>query len=308
MPKMWGIERNSSYYRVVGHLCGIKGRGIKKCLGKDGKPILEEIVMKYIREHEEAEEREARRLSQTAPKKTRGNPDVVVEDHPFFSTNEPESEPPLTHKRTKGPLEIAFQNESRDTVDQDVERYICANGLAFNVVRSPYWKQMIKSVNEAPRGCKGPGNEKVRGTLLDKEVKRVEDALKPIRDSWVDTGVTIVSDEWKDAKNRPLINVITVSPKGAMFLKVVDCEGQVKDGQFIAEILISAIESVGPRNVVQVITDNARNCRAAGLLGEERYDHIFWTPCAVHSLNLMLQRIGTKIKWIRDVYVEAEDI
>ncbi|XP_059077784.1 uncharacterized protein LOC131876424 [Cryptomeria japonica] len=307
------IERNSSYYRVVGHLCGIKGRGIKKCPGKNGKPIPDETVMKYIREHEAAEEREARRLNQTASKKTKGmqgpsNPSIVVEDHPFFATNEPQSEPPLTRKRTKGPLETAFQNESRDNADQDIVRCIYANGLSFNVVRSPYWKQMIKSVNEAPRGYKGPSYEKVHGTLLEKEVKRVEDALKPIRDSWVETGVTIVSDGWKDAKNRPLINVIAVSPKGAMFLRAVDCEGQIKDGQFIAEILISAIESVGSRNVVQVIMDNAKNCRAAGLLVEQRYDHIFWTPCAVHSLNLMIRRIGQKIKWIRDVYAEAEDI
>lgn len=33
------IERNSSYYQVVGHLCGIPGRDIKKCLGKNGVPI-----------------------------------------------------------------------------------------------------------------------------------------------------------------------------------------------------------------------------------------------------------------------------
>ena len=99
-----------------------------------------------------------------------------------------------------------------------------------------------------------------------------------------------------------------MSPKGAMFLKAVDCEGQVKDGQFIANILIAAIEQVGARNVVQVVTDNAKNCRAAGLLVEERYSHIFLTPCAVHSLNLMLQKIGNKIEWIKQLYTEAEDI
>ena len=65
--------------------------------------------------------------------------------------------------------------------------------------------------------------------------------------------------------------------KGQCFLKSVDCEGQVKDGQFIANILIEAIEQVGPRNVVQVITDNTKNCRAAGLLIEERYQHNIWT-------------------------------
>lgn len=79
----------------------------------------------------------------------------------------------------------------------------------------------------------------------------------------------------------------------------MDFEGQVKDGQFIADILISAIETVEPHNIVQVIMDNAKNCRAVGLLVEERYHHIFWIPCSVQSLNLMLQKIGTKIEWIK---------
>ena len=99
-----------------------------------------------------------------------------------------------------------------------------------------------------------------------------------------------------------------MSPKGAMFLKAVDCEGQVKDAQFIANILIECINDIGPQNVVQVITDNAKNCRAAGLLVETQFPHIFWTPCAVHSLNLMLQKLGTKIAWIKQVYDDAQDI
>lgn len=65
---------------------------------------------------------------------------------------------------------------------------------------------------------------------------------------------------------------------------------------------------MGARNVVQVITDNVKNCRAVGFLVEERYSHIFWTPCAVHSLNLMLKKIGNKIDWVKQLYAEAEDI
>eukprot|EP01018_Ginkgo_biloba_P021331 Gb_34602 [translate_table: standard] len=56
----------------------------------------------------------------------------------------------------------------------------------------------------------------------------------------------------------PLINVIDVCPKGSMFLNAVDCNGELKDATFIANILIDAIESVGPSNVVQAITNNAR--------------------------------------------------
>ena len=63
-------------------------------------------------------------------------------------------------------------------------------------------------------------------------------------------GLTIVLNGWKDTRNRPLINVIGVSPSGVMFLKAVDCEGQVKDSKFIYRILIVAIKMVGSENVV----------------------------------------------------------
>lgn len=79
----------------------------------------------------------------------------------------------------------------------------------------------------------------------------------------------------------------------------MDCKRDVKDGAFIANILMIAIEEVGPFNVVQVIRVNTKNCRVIGLLVEEHYSHIFWTPCVLHILNLMLQKIGTKIDWIK---------
>ena len=105
-----------------------------------------------------------------------------------------------------------------------------------------------------------------------------------------------------------MINVIAQSPKWAMFLKAVDCEGEQKDVQFIADILIEAIEFVGAKNVVQVITDNATVCRAAGLIVEGKYKHIVWTPCAVHSLNLMLSKMEAQIGWIRLIFEEAKGI
>ena len=50
-----GVERNRSYYRVVGHLCGYTGRGVEKCPGKKGAPIPNKTVLKYIEEKEAAE-------------------------------------------------------------------------------------------------------------------------------------------------------------------------------------------------------------------------------------------------------------
>ena len=64
--------------------------------------------------------------------------------------------------------------------------------------------------------------------LLKKEEEFVEDILAPVCTSWSSSGVTIVSDGWTDTKHRPFINIIATSPKGAMFLKVEDCSGEVK--------------------------------------------------------------------------------
>ncbi|CAM8925350.1 unnamed protein product [Rhodiola kirilowii] len=78
---------------------------------------------------------------------------------------------------------------------------------------------------------------------------------------------------------------------GPMFIKAVNCDGEVKDKEFIANLLREVIDEVGHQNVVQVITDNANNCKGAGEIIEGIYPHIYWTPCVVHTLNLALKNI-----------------
>ncbi|KAK3183091.1 hypothetical protein Dsin_030377 [Dipteronia sinensis] len=92
-----------------------------------------------------------------------------------------------------------------------------------------------------------------------------------------------------------------------MFLKAINCEGKVKDKFFISNLLIKSIREIGPQNVVQGITDNAPVCKAAGLLVESIFPHIFWTPCVVHSLNLALKRIfspSTHLRFYSDQWLE----
>jgi hypothetical protein len=71
-----------------------------------------------------------------------------------------------------------------------------------------------------------------------------------------------------------LINIIATSPQ-IRFLKVKHYSREVKDAKFIVDILIKDIEQVGPAKVLQVMTDNALVCKAASLIVEKRYDHIF---------------------------------
>ena len=91
-----------------------------------------------------------------------------------------------------------------------------------------------------------------------------------------------------------------------MFLKVEYSLGDVKDAPFMVDVIMKAIEQIGTR--VQVITDNALVCKAIGLIIESRYDHIFWTPCIVHNLNLILEEIDNKVPWIKKLTGKAREI
>eukprot|EP00253_Pinus_taeda_P030301 PITA_30301 len=49
-------------------------------------------------------------------------------------------------------------------------------------------------------------------------------------------------------------------------------------------------------------------CRATSLTIESKYHHIFWTPCVVHSLNILLSKMGKQIEWIQVIFEEAKEI
>ncbi|XP_061372531.1 uncharacterized protein LOC133314992 [Gastrolobium bilobum] len=49
---------------------------------------------------------------------------------------------------------------------------------------------------------------------------------------------------------------------------------------------------IGEQNVVQVVTDNGSNYVLAGKFLQAKRCHLFWTLCAAHCLDLMLEDIG----------------
>ena len=87
--------------------------------------------------------------------------------------------------------------------------------------------------------------------------------------------MSIVSDGWSDAQRRPLLNFLAVTEDGPMFLRAINTEGISKTKDYISKKMLAVIDEVGAQNVVQVITDNASNCRAAGIIVEQKHPHIF---------------------------------
>ena len=85
-----------------------------------------------------------------------------------------------------------------------------------------------------------------------------------------------------------------------MILKSIDASAHVKDAHLIFTLFADVVEEVWVANVVQVIMDNPTNYVAAGRLLCAKDPTIFWTPCAAHCIDLMLEDIG-KLEWVQDV-------
>ncbi|XP_028089826.1 uncharacterized protein LOC114290141 [Camellia sinensis] len=193
---------------------------------------------------------------------------------------------------SSNPVMQAFNIGARERLNGEMARMFYSVGLPFQLTRNPYYVSAFTFVaNNNIQGYVPPGYNMLRTTLLQKERINIDRLLDPIRGTWREKGVSIASDGWSDSQQRPLINFMGVTGGGPMFLKAADYSGETKDKYFISNLMKEVIMEIGPKNVVQVITDNAPNYKVAGHLIEAQFPHIFWTPCVVYTLNLALKNI-----------------
>ena len=133
------------------------------------------------------------------------------------------------------------------------------------------------------------------------------DGFKGHKDSWELTGCTIMTDAWTDKRGRGVMNLVVHSAYGVCFLGSVDCSSERKDGKYIFELVDKCIDEVGERNVVQVVTDNAKVNEKASTLLKAKRPSIFWNGCAAHCIDLMLEDIG-KLPLVDQTITKAKSL
>lgn len=181
--------------------------------------------------------------------------------------------------------------ERRKNVCLDIGRFFFENGLPFNIINSPSFTNMIRSVGDYGRGLKPPTSYELKTWILTEEVNTTKKMVEDVKKTWPSTGVTIMSDGWTDIKGRSLINFLVNNPEGTVFLKCVDASDKIKDANLLFKLLDEVVEEVGEEYVVQVVTDNASNYKKAGELLMEKRPHLYWAPCSAHCIDLILESL-----------------
>ena len=67
------------------------------------------------------------------------------------------------------------------------------------------------------------------------------------------------------------------------------------------------VDEVGEENIVQFVTDNEASFKAAGHMLMEKRKHLFWSPCAAHCIDLILEDIGS-VKSVKETLDDAKMI
>ncbi|XP_030964490.1 uncharacterized protein LOC115985717 [Quercus lobata] len=266
-----GVVYLGSYSRVKAHLLKIANKGIKACPNVTLSHRLEMQRMHDQVEKDKLESEQRSRIPLPPPIPSCG----PIPISPFRRQEGSDSTNPVDGKRRKvvgiSPIEKAFQNTTRYELDSRIARMFYIGGLPFNFARNPYYcnSYAYAATHNIP-GYVPPRYNALRTTLLQKERAHVERLLKPIKDSWLENGVSIVSDGWSGPQRRPLINIMAVSDGGPVFVKAIDGSGEFKDKHYIAGVLKDAIKEIGHEKVVQVITDNANVMKSARALIEAK--------------------------------------
>ncbi|XP_042007493.1 uncharacterized protein LOC121756101 [Salvia splendens] len=219
--------------------------------------------------------------------------------------------------RTKGALDMYFnpdpakavqaqklskekQQTLNDAYKKDLRELVCSNwakwfydaGIPFNAAQYDSFKIAIESTGQFGPGMKPPSYHELRVPLLNKEVNAAKDILKDHREEWAISGCSIISDGWRDSvSQRDIINFLVNSPKGSVFIKSVDVSNIVKDANALLPMFEEIVDYVGEQNVIQIVTDNASNYKKAGLMLQVKKPNLFWTPCAAHCIDLMLEDV-----------------
>ncbi|PWZ29639.1 hypothetical protein Zm00014a_024102 [Zea mays] len=160
--------------------------------------------------------------------------------------------------------------EREHEVHKFIARWAYNHGIPFNACDNDEFKQMCEAIGQF-----GPG-------------------LTPP-----------TQDAFRDRKRRSIMNICTNCADGTSFISSKEMSDVSHTSEVIFELVDKAIEDIGEENVVQVVTDNASNNMGAKKLLLEKRPQIFWTSCAAHTINLMLQGIG-KLPRFRKVIDQAK--
>ncbi|XP_015083445.1 uncharacterized protein LOC107026859 isoform X1 [Solanum pennellii] len=305
-------EFSGGVYRMKFHLAQIKNKDIVPC-GHVPNEVRDHIKNILNNPKKQKNPKKAK-LDQAANGQESSSSSASGGIHPphdgFSGQNGSPCPPSIMLARRSSSSQPAVddvQKQKQDNADKKIAEFFYHNAIPFSVTKSFYYQEMVDAILECKAGYKAPCTEELGTKLLEKVKVDIDDGYKRLRDEWKETGCTILCDCWSDGRAKCLVVFSVTCSKGTMFLRSVDVSDHADDPHYLFGLLESVVLEIGVENVVQVMTDSSASYIYAGRLVMKKYPSVFWSPCASHCINKMLEDFSEH-DWVNVVLKEANMI
>ncbi|VVA97986.1 unnamed protein product [Arabis nemorensis] len=214
---------------------------------------------------------------------------------------------PSSSKQRKIYTSCSNRVVSRKEVTSSISKFFHHVGVPMEATNSLFFQKMIELIGLYGEGFVVPSSQLFSGRLLQDEISTIKSYLREYRSSWVVTGCSIMADTWTNTEGKTMISFLVSCPHGVYFHSSIDATDIIEDALILFKCLDKLVEDIGEENVVQVITQNTAIYRSAGKLLEEKRKNLYWTPCAMHCTELVLEDIS-KLEFVSECLEKAQRI
>ncbi|XP_042375861.1 uncharacterized protein LOC121969699 [Zingiber officinale] len=213
--------------------------------------------------------------------------------------------PDQASKQTR--IDDAYTREKKKSIGQSIAKFFHFNRIPPNVANNTYYRSMISNIQKSGPGIQPPTAYEIAGPYLDEQVEEIKTWILSCKKQWSLYGVTLMCDGWTGPTRMSIINFLLYCNRKVIFHKSVNATADYHDASYIYHLMDNVVQEIGAEHIVQVITDNGANFKRAGELLEQKYQTLFWTPCAAHCVDLMMADIG-KLDIVKKVVKKGQSL
>ncbi|KAJ6932246.1 hypothetical protein NC651_007844 [Populus alba x Populus x berolinensis] len=194
---------------------------------------------------------------------------------------------------TQTTLNQLLKKDIREEACRQIARFFYTSAIPFNCVKNLEFLKALELVAKHGPGFKPPSYYDIREKYLKQEVDQTMNLLEEYK------------LEWK----KPVLN-------GRFFLSSVDTSNMSKIADKVFEMLDAIVERIEEENVVQVVTDNAANYKAAGHFTKgrdlirpaaTRFATAYLTLGCLNDHKLQLMTMFTSKQWSSCRFARIEE-
>lgn len=217
--------------------------------------------------------------------------------------------------RTVGPLDQFGDHCDEDRcaeISRAITEFVVENGLAFNIIDSPSFKNLLKVLNAAY-----PANLRTAKTFMRTELPKLhnktkQDLMRQMDEITESDYYTLGIDGFVNETGSHVYIITQAKGDKVMFLDCVPEAERSQNADAIRDIIEAQLLAVAKDRPVEsvfagVVFDNTKVMPAAGEKVLEKFPKLFLSGCRAHAADLLMEDIA-KVPVIKEVVDRCLDI